>query len=125
MMRNEKIFLFNKSDLTGSKRIKRYRGGTVILVPKKKFKIEIVISIPKYKKWKGYISSGRIRGTVIFDPVKPVEQLYLFHLKKLNSYISYDEKSGTVLSVPIPGVEQLYLFQQTSGETVIFNPPLY
>ena len=56
--------------MAGSEHIKRYRGGTVILVPKKNFKIGTVISIPKYEKWKGFISSDRITGTVIFDPVK-------------------------------------------------------
>ena len=51
----------------------------VILVPKRNFKIVTVISIPKYKKWKGFISSDRNRATVIFDPVKLVEQFHLFH----------------------------------------------
>ena len=78
-MRNEKIFLFKQSDFIGSDRIKRYGGGTVILVPKRNFKIGTVIYIPKLTKWKGYISSARITGTVIFDPGKLVEQFYLFH----------------------------------------------
>ena len=76
MMRNEKIFLLNQSDSTGSERIKKYRDVTVILVPKRFFKIVTVISIPKYKKWKGYISSDTISVTVIFDPIKKVEQFY-------------------------------------------------
>ena len=59
--------------MTESERIKRGRGGTVILVPKRNFKIGTVISIPKLTKWKGYISSDKITGTVIFDPVKVVE----------------------------------------------------
>ena len=86
-MRKEKILLLNQPDLTGSERIKRYRGVTIILVPKRIFKIGTVISIPKLTKWKGYINSDKITGTVIFDPVKLVEQFYLFHLKKWNSYI--------------------------------------
>ena len=88
--------------VTGSERIKRYKGGTVILVPKRRFKIGTVISIPKLTKWKGYISSDKISGTVLFDPVKVVEQLYyLFQCEEWNSYNCSDEKSGTALSVPI------------------------
>ena len=60
MMRKEKILLLNQPDLTGSERIKRYRGVTIILVPKRIFKIGTVISITKLTKWKGYISSDRI-----------------------------------------------------------------
>ena len=38
--------------MTGSELIKRHRGGTVIEVPKKSFKIGTVITIPKLTKWK-------------------------------------------------------------------------
>ena len=90
----------SQSDKTGSERLKRYRACTVILVQKRNSKIGTVISIPKLTKWNGYISSDKITGTVIFDPVKLLEQFYLFQMKTWNSFISSDGKSGIVIFVP-------------------------
>ena len=99
---------------------------TVILVRKRNFKI-VTVTIPKYKKWKGYISSDRISVTVILVPIKKVEQLYLFRFKKRNSFIFSGRYGGIVIFVPARKVEQLYLFQSILNETVRYicsNRPL-
>ena len=44
----------------------------VLLVPNENLKIVTVISIPKYKKCKGFISSDRNSVTVILVPLKRV-----------------------------------------------------
>ena len=52
-----------------------------------------------------YFSSDKITGTVIFVPVKVVEQFYWFHFENWNSYIYSSVKSGTVIFVPVRKAE--------------------
>ena len=133
-LHNETIFLLNQSDLTGSERIKRYSGGTVILVSKITFKIGTVISISKLIKWNSFISSDQRSGTVIFVPIRRVEQFYLFRFKKGEKFYLFQlkwwkslfrlEKWNSYICSNRFWMKQLYLFQQTAGETVLFNPTL-
>ena len=66
------------------------------------------------------MSSDKISGTVIFVPIRRVEQLYLFRFKKWNSFIYSRRNGGTVIFVPATKVEELYLFQSILNVTVIF-----
>jgi len=101
-------------NLTRFERCGNPNHSKFLLVPKRNFKIGTVMSIPKYKKWKGYISSDRISGTVMVQR------------KTWKSFWS-KRKRGTVLLVPMEKVEQLYLIIDSliSGKYTVISLKIF